>query len=141
MTQQKTVYIGMCADLLHPGHLNIINEGAKHGRVVVGVLTDEAVASYKRQPIMPFVHRKQLVESIKGVDEVIAQTTLDYRSNLRNLRPDYVVHGDDWRHGVQQKVRQQVVDVLAEWGGRLIEPAYTAGVSTTELIKKIQTAL
>jgi phosphoenolpyruvate phosphomutase / 2-hydroxyethylphosphonate cytidylyltransferase len=138
--KQKTVYIGMCADLLHPGHLNIIKEGAKHGRVIVGLLTDEAVASYKRRPIISFQDRKTILEHIKGVGQVIPQTTLDYRPNLLRLKPDFVVHGTDWQHGVQTKTRQQVIDTLAKWGGVLVEPAYTEGISTTEIIQKIQNA-
>jgi len=137
-SKQKVVYIAMCADILHPGHLNIIQEGSKRGLVIVGLLTDEAVASYKRRPVMDFSQRRAVVESIKGVGRVTPQTTLDYRPNLRKLKPDYVVHGSDWRTGVQADTRQQVIDTLAEWGGQLVEPEYTEGVSTTQLIEKIK---
>ena len=129
----KTVYVGMSADLIHPGHLNILKEAAKHGRVVVGLLTDHAIASYKRLPHMTFEQRKQVVESLKGVDEVISQDTLDYVPNLRSLKPDFVVHGDDWRQGVQKQTRQRVIEALNEWGGELIEVAYTPDVSSTQL--------
>ena len=129
----KAVYVGMSADLIHPGHLNILNEAAKHGRVVVGLLTDHAIASYKRLPHMTFEQRKQVVESLKGVDEVIAQDTLDYVPNLQSLKPDFVVHGDDWRQGVQKQTRQRVIEALNEWGGELIEVAYTPDVSSTQL--------
>jgi phosphoenolpyruvate phosphomutase len=121
----------MSADVIHHGHLNILEVARSLGRVTVGLLTDAAVASYKRVPIFPYEHRKMLISSLKGVDHVIAQHSLDYTDNLRQLRPAYVVHGDDWRTGVQQQTRQRVIEVLAEWGGQLIEPAYTPGVSST----------
>lgn len=123
----------MSADLVHPGHLNIIKEGAKRGEVVIGLLTDEAIASYKRLPYMSFEQRKTVVENIKGVSRVIPQTTLDYRPNLKKLKPDFVVHGDDWKDGVQQTTRQQVIDTLNGWGGKLVEPKYTRGISSTAL--------
>ena len=123
----------MSADLVHPGHLNILREARKIGRVVVGLLTDRAIASYKRLPHMTFEQRKEVVENLKGVDEVVAQETLDYVPNLRTLKPDYVVHGDDWRQGVQKQTRQRVIEALAEWGGELVEIPYTPDVSSTKL--------
>src|SRR5690554_5980077 len=97
-----TVYVGMSADLIHPGHLNVIKRAAELGDVTIGLLTDEAVASYKRLPFMTFEQRRVIVENIKGVSRVVPQSTLDYEPNLREYRPDYVVHGDDWKTGVQQ---------------------------------------
>lgn len=129
----KTVYVGMSADLIHPGHLNIIHEASQHGRVIVGLLTDGAIASYKRLPYMPLEQRKLIVENIKNVSEVVLQETLDYVPNLRRLRPDFVVHGDDWRTGVQREIRDRVIEALKEWGGRLIEPQYTQGISSSQL--------
>lgn len=129
----KTAYVGMSADLVHPGHLNIIREAAKLGDVVIGLLTDEAIASYKRVPYMQFEQRRQVIEAIKGVTRVVPQATLDYVPNLEALRPDYVVHGDDWRTGVQTATRQRVIDALAQWGGELVEIPYTEGISSTQL--------
>ncbi|WP_200889907.1 phosphoenolpyruvate mutase [Lysobacter sp. A03] len=123
----------MSADLIHPGHLNIIRKGAELGEVTVGLLTDTAIASYKRVPYMSYEQRREVVTAIKGVANVVPQTTLDYVPNLRELKPDYVVHGDDWREGVQQKTRQMVIDALKEWGGELVEVAYTPGISSTAL--------
>ena len=134
----KTVYVGMSADLLHPGHTNIINEAAKLGNVIVGVLTDEAIASYKRLPYLDFSQRKNVVENLKGVSKVIPQETLDYRQNLEKLKPDYVVHGDDWKVGVQAKTRQQVIDTLKQWDGKLVELEYTKGISSTQLHEGIK---
>src|SRR5690554_2072546 len=134
----KKVYVGMSADLVHPGHLNVLKEAAKYGEVTVGLLTDAAIASYKRIPFMEFEQRKQVIESIKGVAHVVPQETLDYVPNLRTYKPDYVVHGDDWKEGVQQKTRQAVIDALAEWGGELIEVPYTKGISSTQLNKALK---
>lgn len=133
MNTKKQVYIAMSADLIHPGHLNIIKEGVKFGEVTVGLLTDKAIASYKRLPYMSYEQRKEVVENIKGVFKVVPQDTLDYSENLRKYKPDYVVHGTDWKEGVQKKVRETVIEVLSEWGGVLIEPEYTEGISSTKL--------
>ena len=138
MKENKIVYIGMSADLIHQGHLNIIAEGKKFGNVIIGLLTDEAIASYKRLPLIAFDERKLIVENLKGVEKVIAQTTLDYFPNLKKIKPDYVVHGDDWKTGVQREVRQRVIDTLSDWGGELIEPKYTEGISSTDLISAIK---
>jgi len=136
--ESKIVYIAMSADLIHQGHLNIIAEGCKLGIVIIGLLTDEAIASYKRLPLIAFDERKLIVENLKGVTEVVAQTTLDYIPNLKKLKPDYVVHGDDWKTGVQKEVRKKVIDTLSEWGGELIEPKYTEGISSTDLISAVK---
>ncbi|WP_151702631.1 phosphoenolpyruvate mutase [Nitrincola alkalilacustris] len=134
----KSVYVGMSADLVHPGHLNILHKAAALGEVTVGLLTDEAIASYKRVPFMEFEQRRQVIDSIKGVAQVIPQTTLDYVPNLLALKPDYVVHGDDWKTGVQQQTRQRVIDTLAQWGGELVEVPYTEGISSTKLNKALK---
>lgn len=135
--QNKQVYVGMSADLIHPGHINLINKAAELGDVTVGLLTDTAIASYKRLPHMTYDQRKILIENIKNVKKLVKQNTLDYTDNIRALKPDYVVHGDDWRAGVQEKTRQNVISVLKEIGGKLIEIPYTKGISSTQLIKAI----
>lgn len=134
----KRVYVAMSADIIHPGHLNIIKEASKLGDVTVGVLTDAAIASYKRLPYMNYEQRAAVVAQLKGVTEVIPQEQLDYIPNLLKLKPDYVVHGTDWREGVQAKTRQGVIDTLAQWGGELVEPEYTPGISSTQLNKAIK---
>jgi phosphoenolpyruvate mutase len=134
----KTVYVGMSADLIHPGHINIIDIARAYGEVTVGLLTDQAIASYKRLPSLSFEHRKKIVENLKGVSHVVAQETLDYVSNLEQLKPDYVVHGDDWRSGPQKETRDRVIKALGLWGGELIEPKYTEGLSSTALNKAVQ---
>lgn len=134
----KKIYIGMSADLVHPGHMNILKVGASLGELTVGLLTDKAIASYKRLPYMTYEQRKAVIENIKGVKEVIPQDTLDYRANLELIKPDIVVHGDDWKIGIQAKTRQQVIETLAKWGGELVEPSYTEGISSTALNKSLK---
>lgn len=131
----KTVYVGMAADYLHAGHVNIIKEAANYGEIIVGLLTDEAIASYKRVPVSTYEQRRKVVESLKGVSKVVPQHTLDYVENLQALKPDYVVHGDDWKTSPQRYTRQRVIEALKDWGGELIEPAYTRGISSTLLIE------
>ncbi len=138
MESQKTVYVGMSADMIHPGHLNIIHEACKLGSVTVGVLTDAAIASYKRLPYLTYEQRAEIVSNIKGVDRVVPQTTLDYVPNLRELKPDYVVHGDDWKEGVQQKTRQRIIEAMAEWGGKVIDVPYTKGISSTAMNQRLK---
>lgn len=134
----KSVYVCMVADMFHAGHMNIINEASKLGKVTVGLLTDEAVVAYKRLPHQDFNQRKVVVENLKGVDRVVAQHQLDYRPNLRKFKPDIVVHGDDWRQGTLNKTRQQVIETLKEWGGELVEVPYTKGISSTKLNNEVK---
>ena len=133
---KKTVYVAMAADLIHPGHINILKTAGELGDIIVGLLTDKAVASYKRLPFMSYEQRRIIAENLKGVRQVVPQEEWDYVPNLRKYRPDYVVHGDDWREGAQKQVREKVIEVLREWNGQLIEPPYTEGISSTELIVK-----
>jgi phosphoenolpyruvate phosphomutase / 2-hydroxyethylphosphonate cytidylyltransferase len=138
VTSQPTVYVGMSADLIHPGHINILQRAAELGEVTVGLLTDAAIASYKRLPHMTFEQRRDVVANLKQVAQVIPQETLDYVPNLERLQPDYVVHGDDWQTGVQAKTRQRVIDALAQWDGELVEVAYTQGISSTQLNESVK---
>jgi phosphoenolpyruvate phosphomutase / 2-hydroxyethylphosphonate cytidylyltransferase len=135
---KKKVYVGMSADLVHPGHLNIIKTASEYGEVVIGLLTDKAIASYKRIPFMEYEQRKIVIENIKGVSKVIPQETLDYVPNLNLIKPDYVVHGDDWKEGVQRDTRARVIETLAQWGGELVEVPYTKGISSTHLNKALK---
>jgi cytidyltransferase-like protein len=135
--KESFVYVGMCADFIHHGHINIIKEGRKLGKVIVGLLTDEAIATYKRIPLLNYEQRKRIIENISGVSKVIPQSSLDYVENLLEVKPDYVVHGDDWKTGIQSETRKRVIGTLKKWGGKLVEPAYTSGVSSTQLINQI----
>ncbi|MCL2247740.1 MAG: phosphoenolpyruvate mutase [Oscillospiraceae bacterium] len=137
---EKTAYVAMATDLYHSGHLNIINEAAKHGSVIVGVLTDEAVATYKRPPLLDTAERVRIASGFKHVERVVVQEHMDYTDTLHEIRPDYVVHGDDWRTGHMQIIRERVISVLAEWGGELIEIPYTKGISTDGLSRQLSAA-
>ena len=141
MKNIKNVYVGLSADILHQGHINILKTASQYGNVIVGLLTDEAIASYKNIPYLDFEKRKVVVENIKYVSEVIPQNTLDYVDNLNLIKPSYVVHGDDWKKGVQKKTRDRVVKTLKKWSGMLIEPKYTKNVSSTEIKNKISNML
>jgi len=131
----KTVYVGMSADILHKGHINILEIAKEKGYVIVGLLTDEAISSYKSPSLLPYKQREEMLKNIKLVDKIVPQKTLDYVDNLTLFKPDYVVHGDDWKKGPQSKTRLRVIETLKKWNGELIEPIYTPGVSST-LIKE-----
>ncbi len=135
--KKKIVYVGLSADILHKGHINILKTAAKLGKVTVGLLTDEAIASYKNIPYLNFEQRQIILQNIKFVDKVIPQKTLDYVQNLKIVKPDFVVHGDDWKKGIQKKTRARVIKALKEWSGRLIEPKYTKNISSTIIKNKI----
>ena len=134
----KTAYIAMSADLITPSHVDIIQEARTLGEVVVGLLTDNAVAGYKRLPYMPYEQRKVVVENIVGVKQVIPQETLDYVPNLLKIKPDYVLHRTDWNTGVPREIRQRVVDTLKQWGGKLVEPKPMPGVTSASLARAIR---
>lgn len=133
----KKVYVGMSTDIVHHGHIKIIEKARELGEVTIGLLTDEAIATYKRPPLLTFDQRKRIIENIVGVNRVIPQQTLDYVQNLRRIKPDYVVHGTDWRSGIQKNIRERVVQTLREWGGEVIELDYTTDISSTQLNNKI----
>ena len=130
MKERKIVYVGMVGDFLHHGHINIIEEARKLGEVTIGLLTDEAAASYKRKPIFTFEQRKKIIENIKGVTSVIPQNSLNYIPNLKKIKPNYVVHGDDWKSGVQKNEREKIINYLKEINGTLIEIPYIKGTVT-----------
>ncbi len=136
----KLVYVPMSADIIHPGHINILKTAASLGRVMVGLFSDEAIRTYKPEPYMSYGQRKIVVENLKYVDVVVRQETKDYSDNLRRFRPDIMVHGTDWRTGPLAEVRQKAIDLLAEWGGEVVEPEYTQGVSSSQFKEKVKEA-
>lgn len=121
----RTVYMCFSTDIIHSGHIALIKKAKQLGKIIIGVLSDEAVASYKRYPMLSFEERKTLFENIFGVDKVVEQKTLSYRENLEKYKPTYVVHGDDWKTGFQKPIRNEVMECLASYGGRLIEFPYS----------------
>ncbi len=137
MKKKKLVYVGLSADILHEGHINILKVANKLGNVIVGLLTDKAIASYKKIPHLSYRQREVVLKNIKFVNKVIPQKTLDYTYNLNLIKPHFVVHGNDWKSGVQKETRAKVIKELKKWGGKLIEPSYTKNISSTLIKKKI----
>ena len=119
--EQKIVYMAFSVDVLHSGHIRMIRRAARLGRLIIGLLTDEVIAGYKQIPWLPIEERKAMFGAFAGVYRVVEQNSLSYRENLEKYRPDYVVHGDDWREGVQKDVRNEVIELLKGWDGELIE--------------------
>ena len=134
---KKKVYVGLSADILHKGHINILKLASKYGEVTVGLLTDNAISSYKKIPYLNYEQRETVIKNIKFVKNVIPQQTLDYVNNLKKIKPDFVVHGDDWKKGIQKTTRSRVINTLKKWSGKLIEPKYTERISSTIIKKKI----
>lgn len=135
---EKTIYLGMIADIMHPGLINIISEGAKYGDLIIGLFTDKAIAQHKRLPYLTYEQRKNVVENIKGVAKVVPQEEWSYAPNLRRLKPDYMIHGDDWQNGPDRELRSEAIEVMAEWGGQVIEIPYTKGIDSSSLDKEIK---
>lgn len=129
----KKVYLGMVADIMHPGLINIINEGAKYGDVVIGLYTDRAVADHKRLPYLTYEQRKAVVENIRNVSDIVPQDEWSYVPNLKKLRPDYIIHGDDWKFGADAEIREDVFKTMKEIGGEVIEIPYTQGINSSSL--------
>lgn len=131
--ENRTVYMCFSTDMIHSGHIAIIKKASRLGKLIIGVLSDEAVCSYKRFPLLPFSERKTIFENINGVWKVVEQKKLSYKENLEAFRPDYVVHGDDWREGFQKPIRDEVTSVLASYGGQLVEYPYSSDDKYKEL--------
>ena len=136
--KKKSVYVGLSADILHDAHINLLKFASKFGDVTVGLLTDKAIASYKRIPHLNYKQRYQTLKYIKFVKNVIPQETLDYTKNLNLLKPDFVVHGDDWKTGIQNSTRSKVIKELKKWSGKLIEKPYAKNISSSQIKEKIR---
>jgi len=132
---EKTIYIGITGDIIHPGIINIIQKASTYGRVIVGLLTDSAIAPHKRIPYLTYDQRKNVIENIKGVSEVIPQKEWSYLPNLQKLRPNYIIHGDDWKTNYLQKIRAEVYAFMNEIGGEVIEIPYTQGIDSDKLLE------
>ena len=124
--ESRTVYMCFSTDIIHGGHIAIIKKAQKLGKLIIGVLSDEAVASYKRLPLVPASERKVMFENVAGVYKVVDQNTLSYKENLEKFQPDIVVHGDDWCQGFQKPIRDEVTSILASYGGKLVEYPYSS---------------
>ena len=133
----KTVYLGMIGDIMHPGLINIINQGAKYGDVMIGLFTDRAIATHKRLPYLTYEQRKNVIESIKGVSSIVPQDEWSYVPNLLKYKPDYIIHGDDWLYGPNKYIRDEVFKTMEKIGGEVIEIPYTKGISASGLKEEI----
>tara|TARA_B110000438_G_C15761066_1_gene627302 strand:+ start:256 stop:1566 length:1311 start_codon:yes stop_codon:yes gene_type:complete len=134
-TKKKLVYIALTADSLHHGHMKLLETARKYGDITIGLITDEAVAEYKRLPVLNYEQRKKILINFKGVTNIIPQKEWDYSNNIKKIKPDFLVHGDDWKTGYMSKMRNNVQKILKSYGGKLIEVPYTKGVSSSALIK------
>lgn len=139
--ESRLVYMCFSTDILHSGHIAIIRKAARLGSLVIGVLSDEAVASFKRFPLLPQEDRRTLFENMAGVKSVISQDTLSYRENLEKLRPAFVVHGDDWVTGFQQPIRDEVISILESYGGKLVEFPYSSDPKYHALQERVRKEL
>lgn len=139
--ENRTVYMCFSTDMIHSGHFAIIKKAQHLGKLIIGVLSDEAVASYKRFPLLPYSERKVMFENIAGVYKVVEQKTLSYKENLEKYHPSVVVHGDDWVTGLQKPIRDEVVSMLATYGGRLVEYPYSSDEKYAELEKRARAEL
>tara|TARA_B100000003_G_C10908684_1_gene362274 strand:- start:266 stop:1558 length:1293 start_codon:yes stop_codon:yes gene_type:complete len=135
---EKFSYVALSADILNKGHINIIKTASKYGKVIVGLLTDKAIASYRKLPYLNFEQRMIVVKNIKYVHKVVPQHTLDHTENLIKFKPDFVVHGDDWKKGFLKKTRSQVLKVLKKWNGKLIEPKYTRNLPSEQIKERMK---
>ena len=131
MNKRKIIYVPMGADIIHSGHLNIINKAKKYGDITVGLFTDSAIAEYKSFPLINYEQRLEIIKNIKGIKKIVKQDTWDYTKNLKMIKPNYLIHGDDWKKGIQKKVREKVIKTLKSWGGKLIEVPYTKTPSSS----------
>lgn len=134
----KKVYLGMIADIMHPGLINIINEGTKYGDVIIGLYTDKAVATHKRLPYLTYEQREMVVRSIRGVTDVVPQDDWSYVPNLVKYKPDYIIHGDDWLEGPDKYIRDEVFKVMEGLGGKVIEIPYTKGITSSGLAEELE---
>ena len=131
--KNRIVYVGLTADPLHHGHINIIREASKLGDLYVGLLTDSAIAPNKRLPFLTWDQRKQIVENIVGVKMVIEQNDWDYAPTILTLKPDIMVHGTDWLDGPLAPFRARALEALASYGGDLVEIPYTKDISSSAI--------
>ncbi|MDY6430754.1 MAG: phosphoenolpyruvate mutase [Bacilli bacterium] len=133
----KTIYTCFVTDVIHDGHLNIVNQAKKYGDVIVGALSDEASIRYNKFPTISLEERIKLYEAIPGVSKVVVQKNMHYDNIINELHPDYVIHGDNWKEGPESVLREHLIKLLSSYGGELIEVPYTRN----EEVKKVDAIL
>jgi len=137
----KTVYTCFCTDVIHEGHRNIIREAEKYGEVIVGVLSDEAMIRFNRFPTIGFEERLELARNLSGVKRVVIQEDIMYDHVISKLRPDYVIHGDNWKEGPMKAIRNNVEMLLSEYGGRVIDVPYTYNENISRIDARVRERL
>ena len=133
--KKKKVYIALAADTIHHGHMSLIETGKKYGDIIIGLITDKAIAEHKRIPFLNYDQRKKILSNLKGVAKVIPQKEYDYSVNILKLKPDYMIHGDDWKKGYDKSLRNNAIKALKACKGKLVEIPYTKGISSDALTK------
>ena len=135
--KNKIIYVPLAVDILHSAHINILKKAQKYGKVVVGLLTDKAISEYKKLPLIDYDERFKILSGIKFVDRIVEQSSWDYSKNIKKYKPDYFIHGDDWKVGIQKNQRKKVIQSLKANNGKLIEVPFTKNISSTEIKNKI----
>ena len=135
--KKKTVYVPLAIDIMHSAHINILKKAKKFGRVMVGLLTDKAISKYKQLPLLSYDERYKILESVRYIDKIVKQDSWDYTENIEKYRPDFFVHGDDWKTGIQKNHRKKVIKCLKKNKGKLIEIPFTKNISSSEIKNKI----
>ena len=138
MRKEKIAYVSLAADILHSGHINIITKAKKYGKVVIGLLSDQAIAEYKDLPILNYEERYKIAKSIRNVDNIVKQNSWDYTEIINQLKPDFFVHGDDWSKGIQKNTRLKVIKLLKKNNGKLIEVPYSKDISSSKIKSKLR---
>ena len=141
MKNKKTIYIGLSADTIHHGHMQLLEKARAYGEIIIGLYTDKAIAEYKRLPYLNYEQRKKILLNFKGVEKVYPQKEFDYSHNLKKLKPDYMLHGDDWKFGYMSNIRKRCLKVLKSYGGKLIEVPHTKGISSSALVRQITSSI
>ena len=133
MKKNKIVYVPLAVDILHTGHINVINKAKKYGKVIIGLLSDKAISEYKAIPSLGYKERYNIVKNLKNVSQIVKQDSWDYSEILNKLKPEYFVHGDDWKKGIQKNTRKKVISILKKNRGKLVEIPYTKNISSTSI--------
>jgi phosphoenolpyruvate mutase len=134
---KKKIYVPMGADIIHEAHLNIIKRAKHYGDIIIGLFSDKAISEYKRLPLISYEQRYSMMEKIKGIMMIVKQDSWDYSENLKKIKPDYLIHGDDWKNSIQKEMRKKVIKIMSSWNGKVIEVPYSRNISK-QTVKNIK---
>tara|TARA_Y100000992_G_scaffold167339_1_gene112462 strand:+ start:2301 stop:3602 length:1302 start_codon:yes stop_codon:yes gene_type:complete len=135
--KNKTIYVPLALDILHSAHINILKTAKKYGKVIVGLLTDKAISEYKKIPLISYDERLKILSGLKFVDKIVPQANWDYSENVKRYKPNFFIHGDDWKLGIQKNQRKKVIKALKKINGKLIEVPFTKNISSSEIKDKL----